>query len=426
MADDEINWCDLPPRLIPHIFKHFTRLDDYLRARFACKKWSSNLPLTQSVLRPQPPLLMLPSLPDNTDAARPFVDIPARRGHLIPFPLPHPDTHCFSTSHGWLFFLGHSPTLSLFNPVTRQTVYLPSLYTLPNGLLRYQPKINAEYVVRSDYPADEEVELPRKALIRFAVLSADPAADPEFEALILLHRVHKFVFRFRKCLGEAAKSNHSWTPVAINVPDPPFLVRDIIYARGFRCVFAIGTGNKSLLVLSFPDGSSNADAIVTEMPDLPDSTDSYLALTPKAGGWMLVTRHERLDAIGTGIRHFRVFLIEDGGQEALVTVKEAINMAEYAVFVGPGSSVCVDTAFFPEYKANRVYFIHDYYKTAAGWCLVGETVGRYDLQLRRVDETYDLDALGPPISLLFRSLGPAMWFTPSLRALDSSEYWKTH
>nr|CAD1830578.1 unnamed protein product [Ananas comosus var. bracteatus] len=304
----------------PHIFKHFTRLDDYLRARFACKKWSSNLPLTQSVLRPQPPLLMLPSLPDNTDAARPFVDIPARRGHLIPFPLPHPDTHCFSTSHGWLFFLGHSPTLSLFNPVTRQTVYLPSLYTLPNGLLRYQPKINAEYVVRSDYPADEEVELPRKALIRFAVLSADPSADPEFEALILLHRVHKFVFRF---------GNASARPPRATI-------------RGLRW------RSMSPTRLS----CSDTDAIVTEMPDLPDSTDSYLTVTPKAGGWMLVTRHERFDAIGTGIRHFRVFLIEDGGQEALVTVKEAVNMAEYAVFVGPGSSVCVDTAFFPRVQGE--------------------------------------------------------------------------
>nr|CAD1830577.1 unnamed protein product [Ananas comosus var. bracteatus] len=107
-----------------------------------------------------------------------------------------------------------------------------------------------------------------------------------------------------------------------------------------------------------PTAAPNADAIVTEMPDLP----GLHGLVPGADaqGRRLDARHtaRALGCDRHGIRHFRVFLIEDGGQEALVTVKEAVNMAEYAVFVGPGSSVCVDTAFFPEYKANRVYFIH--------------------------------------------------------------------
>ncbi|XP_072994652.1 uncharacterized protein [Typha latifolia] len=407
MAEEsKSTWSSLPFELTTAIFSYITHVSTFLHARFACKSWESAFPLSESRLPPQPPLLMLAFLPSTN--TRPFYDLATGSCQQLPLQPNNPDQHCFGVSHGWLFLLAISPAVSLYNPFTREVIHLPPIDTIPSDLVSHQKALNAEYVIQLDLPAQKS-GIPRKGLIRAAILSSDPASDPDFVAFVVIEAMVKRFFCCRK-------NDKVWTPAA--VPHPLFACTDLAYSRVKRRIFAVNNTNSHLVTFDIgPLGAIAASA--AEISNLPKSQATYLVETHN-GGLLAITRHEKLNAISTRVWRFLVFFLDlSGGTAMTLKPTYVTSMPHHALFVGRGQTVCIDCRIFSEFKPNCIYFVHEYYKTVKDTrSIIGETVSRYSLGERKVEKTYDLDALGPPISYIFRMLAPARWVSPNLKKCE--------
>ncbi|KAJ1685700.1 hypothetical protein LUZ63_017090 [Rhynchospora breviuscula] len=309
----------------------------YVSYRKTCRGW--RLALTNnSPLRPlhstQLPFLLLPH--HNRDSQQPTPNI----GNVFPLPfnpsqvprsydLPQlmntQGCICVGSSHGWLITLGRDSSVSLLNPVTADSLPLHPLSSIVD-----LENISWQYL---------------SSMVRHAVLSSDPAEDDHFSVLLFISGATKCCYTWSGRGGPWIKCLH-----------PEFLVEDVIFFNGM--FVAVDTCNK-LAFLKFTDQlNTGLDfRLYTEFQK------------PPVQHIYLVNSHDRLlvlstvDPIWPGQSHIRgsffsISAIHVNEKVGRISVEEAVDLGDNALFVSSGCSVSVSVRTFPLLTRNAVYFMH--------------------------------------------------------------------
>ncbi|KAJ4764228.1 F-box protein skip23 [Rhynchospora pubera] len=131
------DWAGLPPELVSIIGEKVTTNTEYTRFRSVCKAWRRALSPCLRHLPRQAPWLMVPINVLGKEgyeniAELVFYDLFQSKTHR--FRLPYINgKHICGCSHGWLI-LEHDHKVSLFNPITQISIYLPSFEAPPTHL----------------------------------------------------------------------------------------------------------------------------------------------------------------------------------------------------------------------------------------------------------------------------------------------------
>ncbi|XP_072993749.1 uncharacterized protein [Typha latifolia] len=380
-------WYVLPKELVAAIVLHHHDALDYLRARLVCKRWDKDV--TPRVHLPlQPPFLMLPS----TIYTGPYFNLAALTvRQLLTLETTH-HAHCFGSSRGWLFLLDLSPTVSLFNPITRAEIRLPNLDTIPSQFLSTQRTAQTAFLIQST------IDVGRKEVVKLAVLSSDPIHDPNFVAFISLAHFNEQFFYCRR-------RTRSWTP--LRNPFLDFVCRDVNHQSQDRLLYAISSDNRRMIVFDF-----HLSSVVKaySLAGVPESDLTYLVGTP-AGDMLIVTR-DLASSFPPDAAIFNVYRLELERNNPQASAKRVQGIGDYALFVGVGQSLCIDAREFPEFHGNHIYYIFEYEKEVNGKMVTSENVARFSLATECPAKVYGLDKL--PLKDYSRDVRQCWWISPNL------------
>lgn len=248
-----------------------------------------------------------------------------------------PTGRCCGSSHGWLFKLEETKSLTLLNPFSNKTISLPPITQ-----------------------GDEDFS---EIFVWKAVLSKDPILYPDdYEVAVIYDGVRRFALYQAK--------TKTWTYFA----DQPqrLTFDDVIYYKGSFYVVdywmgvakveSLGTHNS----VSQPQLPSIVPRSLPKWMRLDTVHDVYMVETFD-GDLLLVVRlfHKRDYPVYDNehimfTEKFRVFKIESKlNNSELASVEEIRDLGEIAIFLGCNSSLLVPTREFQGLQRNCIYYTND-------------------------------------------------------------------
>ncbi|XP_078172714.1 putative F-box protein At4g22180 [Carex rostrata] len=221
------DWSLLPPELLQAITEKVTSLADYIRFRAVCRPWLSACSPRPSHLPLQLPWLMLPYQYDgkgNDDSTRIFYDLSASKIHKLNLPETRGVSICGS-SHGWLI-LQKGQVVSLLNPITHATIFLPPFTGPPSSIgLAPLDASDADYFF-DNWGTDRYVINPTDYVkVNKAILTSSPL-DPS--CMVFVFTVSQWPLAFCKIGDER------WTVIEFECNLPlQWHIWDFTYNNGF-------------------------------------------------------------------------------------------------------------------------------------------------------------------------------------------------
>ncbi|XP_009592635.1 F-box protein At2g26160-like [Nicotiana tomentosiformis] len=145
------DWAGLPDLVLNLIFQNLSSISDYFCFGAVCKPWFSFLSNNYDALQQRvnsSSIEELPLLMFCTDREQYTINTSlysAAKSKIIcdiKLPLSH-TWRCFGSSHGWLAFQQSDFLIQLFNPFSRETIYLPRLnFFLRKIIITKNPSTN--------------------------------------------------------------------------------------------------------------------------------------------------------------------------------------------------------------------------------------------------------------------------------------------
>ncbi|PIA55487.1 hypothetical protein AQUCO_00700051v1, partial [Aquilegia coerulea] len=330
----EINWLDLPDHILSLIADLLNREKDLIHFGAVCHPWQSVCIDTLTRRRSHRlPLLMFATEYYQDDQTRSFYNLTDSTVYDAQVQVPH-NMHCPGSSHGWLFTVCPKtfkvPFLSSNNEIT-----LPPLTAFQHGFV-----------------GDNILENFYVGFLEKAVLSSNPASDPNYVIMAINNGSYKLAFY--------KPGDNVWTSL-----DSRFVrIVDIIYYRDRFYVI-----NREGQVFSFDFNHEEAPKVSTIALHPPEGVRADQRYLVESSGYLL-----QLDPI----------------EQKWV---ELDNLGGRILFLGHNTSLSVSASDFPECKPNSIYFTDDYYDgyyEESGFG--GHDMGVYDLKNRTIEWHYPTEA----------------------------------
>ncbi|XP_050374496.1 putative F-box protein At4g22660 [Argentina anserina] len=150
---EESKWHKLPVEIVELILKKLASID-ILRFEAVCSSWrlaaKSYVASPYYHPLPQAPWLMLRNDQDDNKSCQ-FFSVEEKRVYTIPnvFEGFHDDC-CVGSSNGWLVIMDKKAALYLLNPISRATIELPDIQTLPDFSINFSSDHISKTIVSSD------------------------------------------------------------------------------------------------------------------------------------------------------------------------------------------------------------------------------------------------------------------------------------
>nr|CAD1828925.1 unnamed protein product [Ananas comosus var. bracteatus] len=287
-----------PGDILPRIVARLT-CADHAALRATCKSWRTIF----SAIPPPPIPACSPSSsspafrPPRSSLPQPSLRNPTFR----PLPSLSDTTRhvCVGCSHGWLILLGPTSHISLLNPLTAATIPLPPpLSSVPLSFPLYDERTVDRYLLfRGDTPRRLRH---LAALVRLAVLSADPTDDPSSFILVLVlgNTISARIITCGPSDGYAAWRHHTYRGF------PAYGVTDLIFHHGL-CFAAVMWRTIGDVVLGPGDSIAVFDFHATpafqrfrrvSIPENDVEKNYANFFIESAGDLLLISRHRELTA----------------------------------------------------------------------------------------------------------------------------------
>ncbi|XP_043700341.1 F-box protein SKIP23-like [Telopea speciosissima] len=423
MASSSMGWSELLPELMELILDRLTSLSDHLRFASVCSSWRSSVVSNRCPRRHRLlPFLMLPPADkekdNNTTKIRPFFNLSSRK-KIDKLHIPEiQNKWCCGSSQGWLLTVDAfkcPPRIQLFNPVTRDSIQLPSV-----SKFTFQPR---------KYPPPQQPSSVH--YIHKAVLSSDPySTDSSYIVVVIVTNQRWLAY---------------WKPGAdrwSTIDDEQWVCfEDIIFYKGL--LYAV-SNHGHVVTYDFTSSSEKTNSIPIPIPIGKEISGwerricdmSYLV--ESLGELFLVLRHykwryeddeevdidnsEDADYYKDIVVHppfksktikFWVRKLDDEENKPAKWIPIQSIGDDRILFLGNNSSISVSAQEFefPECccKGNSIYFNddHDYGPFEApqnGY----HDMGVFNFETRRVESFLDDQSSSPPPILRT----PTFWFTP--------------
>ncbi|XP_071711318.1 F-box protein SKIP23-like [Rutidosis leptorrhynchoides] len=395
-----VDWSELPPELHDSIAKKLIVSKDYVRFRAVCSDFRNATPEIPKHLPTQLPWLMLPRTTnqDPESKNRNFLSISDDKVHLIDLPEDSDSHRRCGSSYGWLVTLQETPTISIFNPLTRARQYLPPLSSFPN-VTRYAPDdIGREYTLKTlddDVYTCNSKEM-RDSYIKKLVFSSSPSnVDVEYYALAILNQTGDLAY--------CKKGDQCWK----FIDDANSFCEDVVYYKG--CFYAVSKHGTIAMC------DVNGDQPKVSFIDTPRQVGGdmqYLVIWKDE--LLLVTRYTELEFnmdqnkvdIVYRTTEFHVYKLVLNGPKW----ESMSDLDGWALFLGENSSMAFCASDFPGCKRDCIYFTDDYSEWNYDGANGNHDLGIFDMGNGNVD---DLPCYRENVCN-GRRWPPPIWFTPSL------------
>nr|CAD1830594.1 unnamed protein product [Ananas comosus var. bracteatus] len=316
--------------LIDVASKHVTSATTYTALRSVCRSWRAALPATvprPHRLPPQLPfLLLLFSRRRADDPAYPaFFSLTTNRTFDLHHLADARESICIGSCYGWLFLLFPDFNLVLRNPVTGDTIHLPSL--------------DGTIFIASPDPFIRNLLFEHQFFIRRAILSSDPSANHDF--LVAL-----FSDTPTSCCLTWRSGDNFWTVRE----HPKFVPEEIIFYRDHRCI-AIGP-NGTCAIFDFASTTGGGSgSFFTRVPKLPVSGSPFLV--ESAGNVWLVTVNFTPQGEEA---EFWIHRLDFSTLPNKVTaVPAGFDIGGRIWFLGQCNSMSVASTHFPGFEGDSIY-----------------------------------------------------------------------
>ncbi|KAJ4972649.1 hypothetical protein NE237_005823 [Protea cynaroides] len=376
MASTE-DWSELLPELMNLILDQLTHISDHLRFASVCSSWKSvtiNYRYYRRHLLHQLPLLMLPGN-DNTET-RNFFSLSSGKCYGFHIPEIHRKWCCASTQ-GWLITVDESTgEIQLFNPVSRDRILLPSLFTF-------------SYPQLSCKPGDPSVS----DYIDKAILSSNPGRTPDYVILAIV-TIDKRLAYYKSGADRWITMTTRWT-----------WFEDVINYKG---LFYAVTNTGKVLTYDFSFEPPIETLIICRRPGRRTWERYYLV--ESLGELLLVRRHFGwFENDDTRLRiktvRFEVRKLMAESRQNCFRIMRSIG--DRILFLGYGCSMSVAAQDFPECKGNSIYFNGDYcyrYRRFLKKPVPYHDTGVFNFENGSVESFYDSFPIWTT---------PAFWITPT-------------
>ncbi|KAJ1685701.1 hypothetical protein LUZ63_017091 [Rhynchospora breviuscula] len=411
-AQEGLRWAnDLPPELLSIIASKTSTAANYESLRSVCSSWRRSLSMTPFPPLPFDQILFLLIPPRDTYPPTPCplgypfplpFAIPSRGAAFLPLPqlIDTLGCVCVGSSHGWLISLDRKSCISLINPVTADSIPLPSLSSMGNTVLSFNEHAHWE----PEYRLRNGRHFFRFSIVWRAVLSSDPVRDPGFTVLLFLSGLTNCCFTWRPGCTRWCQYMHQ-----------PFLVEDVVFVKG---VFAAIDLSINLAIFDFRNLETGL--IITHQKTLLRFLPKQAFWVEAAGDLLLVLKWVDSRQLRMPKGAIQIFLIRVREDVDGISGAEAIEIGRLkncVLFVGHGSSVCVTVEQFPWLAADTVYFTHFYTRAGKVEKVVYHGgVYKFTVLSKAARRAF---AVGPPRYSVLWSCLRFHWVTPNLNRLNS-------
>jgi Protein of unknown function (DUF295) len=355
-----VPWAHLPSGIISLIASKYTsHAAEYAVLCTVCRHWYRSLtecsPLP-SLCSPQLPFLLVPPR-----TICPYEAMP-RLGKVFPIPFRNPfngpqlvddlpqlnnteSMICVGSSHGWLITLDRGSYVSLLNPVTAEVLRLNPLSTIDGKILSFDGDSPPRYHLK-----EKGISHTQFSLVHRAILSSDPAQDPNFTLLLFLSDLSGSCFTLRSRSG--TWSHHKC---------PPFLIEDVVFINGVFVAI-----NRLINLVFFDFRNKEPEPVITCYSMFVPAPFGDIFLVNSDGHlWIVFTRtmlYQNQFIIPR--KYFNVFEYPLNceaplNREARVNAKKIKEFTDLVLFLGHGCSVSVPVRHLT-CPVNTVYFVHVY------------------------------------------------------------------
>ncbi|XP_078156116.1 uncharacterized protein LOC144551867 [Carex rostrata] len=309
---------------------------------------------------PQPPFLLLPSrtirIPSLGKVVRlPFKDPSIKNYSSDPKLIELPQLEeaigciCIGSSHGWLITLSQDSSVSLFNPVTQETIHLHPLSSINDEILSFK-----RYPVPEYHLVGKKIRDSQFSIVRFAVLSSDPAHDSCFTLLLFLSGLKTHCFMSQ---GRGGK----WNLHVHQLFERE--VEDVVFING---VFVTIDRFFELKIFDFNNHETGLVVKKVQLSQILKKPIGNIFLVNSDGHLLVVyTRRPFTGTMQSSILrgNISVFDFHKCPLNGVNVEGKKINKLKGVVlFLGHGCSVAVAVEHFPWLKEDVVYFTRDYTK----------------------------------------------------------------
>ncbi|XP_042404622.1 F-box protein At1g10110-like [Zingiber officinale] len=358
-----IYWSEISTDLLYLILSKVS-IPDLFRCAAVCSHWSAVVDMVRrrsGGQRPQIPWLvpehhLLINGRHNDQNTYNFFSL--SEGRVYDIPSRAPGILIVGSSHGWLITT-NEVSVQLLNPITGVQIDLPSI------------------------PTNRNLEAIR------AVLSCDPSRCGDYSV--------GFVFYCRSMEKEllflASAGDDKWKMI----PGNQYHYDDIAFHNGKLYAVSRFEEDDEVIVVAFDLITLDSTPTRTPVVALPFSIwdftfDMHFVCT--YFGDLLIARATITNELVDYNKKLEVWKV-DTEKGAMVALN---NLGKYALFLGTGSSFCLDTCSLPDLKSNSIYLSNE-----LGNNLV------YSLE----DESFTSLSL-PSLSSPKLERSPLVWFTPSI------------
>lgn len=341
---------------------------------------------------------------------------------------------CCGSSHGWLIFPEETLALVLYNPFSGATIHLPPVSRVPTE----------EEIREEGFFYHHEYEIQK------VVLSADPSIAPEsYEALAVFgdgmlswfksgcsswipvspyqyveeatYHNGKFYVASLALVARIDLCGGGLELVPISVTQRSIATRPFI--TGVQKVYLVGSPCGRLLLIdryyeirrigiSIDDSDNSAEYFENGSPEDPEEDSS-------PAGYSQIDHYVRENGamdhdFTSGFKVYEVIEEMEAGQTQFM---ELNTLGDHILFVGHNDSELISTGDFPEYKANRIYYMDDclHFPIAAPYHPLGAIdIGVFDLGTQRCEQLY---VAGPGKGCM----PPPIWFIPKANLENTLE-----
>ncbi|KAL0922265.1 hypothetical protein M5K25_006238 [Dendrobium thyrsiflorum] len=405
-------WSNLPIDLLHCISSHLPVVD-FLRFSVVCTSWNSGLAnnaIRRIKCRPSP-WLCLPSNAGEFSDTLTFWDLTMKKedgdvdcylrfsslgSHIF-------GRRCFGSKDGWLVTLDKTVLQPrLFNPLTKDEIYLPSLFTIPkiNGI---KSSPNTPLTVMSSFIIMKSIH-PLPQMRKKIVLSSN---NPFGTAVV--------VYGFSKLLALAKPSDHAWV---LGPQRPPYHndqfeeFEDVYFHEEEQMFYAI---THFSAVLAFDFEGNNVKLVCQAIQD-PLATNTYCRnyIAFLSGTLLKINReihcivmevNEKYKHKTTRISVFKFVPTVDASSCSSSQWISISDLGGCSLFIGYNQTFSLHHTEAPGIKPNCIYFT-DHAEVMTEDDIVCDA-GLFDLHNDCFQFFVDSDSQC--------NWPPSIWFTPSLQ-----------
>ncbi|XP_059627461.1 putative F-box protein At3g25750 [Cornus florida] len=326
---EESDWVWLPKNLLDMILNNLVSLSEFVRFGAVCKPWQcvameNEVKFVQNKFSTQVPFLIVPLKDNNDDERRSLYSITHNKLYDFQLRVPYKERLCGS-SHGWLFGIEKSSSVTLMNPFSSFTIELPPIDSMVSISI---DKISFE--------------------VTKVILSADPASSPN-------DYIVAAIYGGEENLAFIRAGDEAWTCIG---KERFMSFYDVIYYKGR--IFAIDRYRVLIIDVKRRVGASQVEEkeialqiIHTELMYVVESSDGELLLVQR-----LLEIGEDSQHATSGVKVFKMLLDQfEEGSHMLVEVK---NLDGDTQFLGDNHSICVSASKWPGCEPNSIYYTDDY------------------------------------------------------------------